>query len=294
MSGKSFSTQKGFSKPKMFKKKVSTKGKSGRQVMLSRKGGKPTVHQLRGHPALELAKNLAAKETWVDVKFDDKKKDQKQVAKVIARSNEDTKLLVSMSRSLFGTKIFEIVLNLPVARSNTVTTGLFNQVISFNAALCSEWNAVSALFEEYRMTAGWMEFVYSGPAVTGVTGNASDPSGAYLQVAYDPLNASVSPGSGLALTSHEQRKAFLTQHVQQTSVSDEVPVNNKGALMKFAFKVPKGILNSTTLSGAGSWVNVAVPVPFGGIEMYHLTANAGSIQVFAGTIFMRCQFRNRY
>jgi len=252
------------------------------------------VNQLRGHPLLELAKSLAPQETWIDVKNDDKKKFQKQVVKTTPQASDDFKLLMAMSRKMFGTRIFEITLNVPFVKSNIITTGVFKGIFAIDASGTGEWNAISGLFEEYKIESGWFEFFYNAPAVSGGTGNASDPSAAYLQVAYDPLNATVPPTSGLALTSHDQRQAYATGQTTQASTVQEVPVNDRGKLFNFKYKVPKGVLLNPNLSGQGSWVSVAAPVPFGGIEMYHQTANAGAIQVMAGTVYMRCKFRNRF
>jgi hypothetical protein len=271
-----------------------------RHKMKSAAGRRTASNSLRSHPVgqhfVALADRLrAVKEDYVDVKQDVKTGTAKALVKTppLPSPDQDALLLKSASRSMFGNKVFDITLNLPFTGSNTITTGVFALVRAVSVASSAEFNSCAALFEEYKIESGWVEFLYTGPATTGGT-VTSDPSGGYLQVAYDPLNATVAPTSGLGLVSHEQRKAFVPPQLVITGAVTPQPVYDQGKMSRFDFRVPPGVLLNSSLSGQGSWVSVAAPVPFGGIEFYHLTNNAGAAVVMIGTIFMRTKFRNRF
>jgi len=198
-----------------------------------------------------------------------------------------------LGKAAFGTRGYRMVLNQPVRMVATVTTGILSGIISVNPANSSEWTAPSALFEEYKVLGGKLEFCYSG--VSGPTSTiTSDFAAGFLQVAYDPKNATVPPPTAVSLTSHEQRRAFQTAAPAASVGNFDTPVQVQGSRMSvFRFKVPPGVATDASTAG-GSYVNTASPVPFGGVEYYHQTNLATALAVGYGVLYLECEFRNRY
>jgi len=204
-------------------------------------------------------------------------------------------MLKSVGRAGFGTKLFKLQLATPVYASSLVTTGQLLATFLVDASTATEWSAPAALFEEFKVDSGHLEF--SVTANQGVTLPTSNGPSNYLQVVYDPeVGTAIASGTSSQFVTHEQRKTYvLGTGVASTQTGPFAEVTR---VWKFPFHVPKGAMFSqrgaTTANVGDIYCSTAAPQPFGGVVVIGTTAVVVATPVLAGVLFLNCTFRNRF
>jgi len=204
-------------------------------------------------------------------------------------------MLKAVGRAGFGTKLFKLQLATPVYASSTVTTGQLLATFLCDASNASEWSAPAALFEEYKVDSGHLEF--SVAANQNLTLPTSGGPSNYLQVVYDPeVGSAIIASTAAAFMTHEQRKTFVMGSNTGTTQNGPLPMLSK--VWKFPFHVPKGAMFSqrgaTTANVGDIYCSTAAPQPFGGIVVIGTTGVVVATPVLAGVLFLNVTFRNRF
>jgi len=204
-----------------------------------------------------------------------------------------TALLRLVGRAGFGNKPMHLELAIPVYGSSTVTTGVLLDTQLVDASLASEWSAPMALFEEYKVVSGRVEFMVTAFQTTSVP-TTNGPN--YLQVVYDPeVGTAIGSATGTTFLTHEQRKAFP---LTLGGTSANSPVVTLPKLWKFPFKVPNGAMFSqrgaTTANVGDVWCSTATPQPFGAVIMYAITTLITATPCLQGVMYLDVAFRNRF
>lgn len=187
--------------------------------------------------------------------------------------------------------------------NTTVTSGVTNGV-SLTAASgtttslpltpynTSDWSAISALFDEYKVINGNCVFNYHNPTAGTNGGTNLDPNGLPV-IAYDPTDAPA-PTSSRDCSVIAQHK-YLNNLISDTSPSGPV-VPACGGHHEFSWKPPHGAyIDPITDAAAGIWTPVAYAntINTGYLKFYHVGKQTANLATGAGHVHMNVEMRCR-
>jgi len=217
-------------------------------------------------------------------------KDQKKSADTLLLEQSIAMAKQSLAVTL-GNRVFKLRLNDAFLLTATVTSGIVNTIANVECSNSPEFNSCVALFEEYRIISGDVEFQWLGRGKYAPGSVSASPNDA-LVLCYD-IDAT-------ALTSVQNGCEFA-QHRLYCSPpggtnSTGTTVNTDGAkMLHFPYVVPDGVLNQpgSTVNTASQWCPTANPASFGRIKSYQVGSEIVAKNVGAGIIFFNCEFRMR-
>lgn len=153
----------------------------------------------------------------------------------------------------------------------------------------TEWNAMIALFDEYKVTGGCLEFGMDSRAHTTASHN-----GRNFVVAYDPVDNTplTSVRQGCELAQHKLLNASLI-----TAGTPDVfgYLTKGGDPHRFRFVVPKDVTltNSASVGGGGGWVSTASTIVFGYLKPYSVFGQTSAVICVSGIVYVDMELRYR-
>lgn len=210
---------------------------------------------------------------------DTKETDQARVLK------REVGLLRSSIRSMAGSSPVKVRLNIPFALTATVTSGVVSTITNVDASASTEFASLAAIFDEYKIVQGEVLFTHHCRNLY-VFATTSAGANDFLVLGYDTDNVALtSVSNGLELAQH---KLFTTGNAG--GAIEVLPTAQ--AVERFEFKVPEGILATTSI-GAGQWCMTSNPQVYGRIKSYNVGTEVVAKVVSVGFVYLDCEFRIR-
>ncbi len=141
---------------------------------------------------------------WTDSK--DSKCDVSALDAAIAATESSLKGARSALASAFGSKPVEFVLPISFAMQTTGGAGILSAPLAVDVSTSTEWSSLAALFDEFRVLRGKMDFMVMAPAGALTTSGATTFSpNSMLVLAWDPADATAltSTRGGCEIQQHQ-------------------------------------------------------------------------------------------
>jgi len=178
--------------------------------------------------------------------------------------------------------------------TTTVTTGVTNTVTcsggnnGLNPGLATEWSTLAALFDEYRLFGGHLDFVYKNQIAVNLLQAVT--SNSLPVIGFDEDNAT-SAVSSLGLTQLSQHK-ILTPMAggSDEKISPSGPIHHQ-----FHWHQPKGVVQAPgqTFNPGNGWYDVVAVGAGGDTKFYHVGTEITAVNTGAGIVYFDVEFRCR-
>jgi len=204
----------------------------------------------------------------------------------LAAVEDEIKAMRQLARIAIGGNHVTVPLVEQLMYACVITTG----VTSANTAIVASGfvdfaSAFALVFEEYRFTKGVYTFESIVPAATSITTpSTTGPTFGVLSYS-DIITALTSVVSGTDDVQH-----ILVKQGNITGGASEA----YESIQHFHFKIPSGVLDDATVSGAGNWTLTSnSSVVWGYLKSYMVSATAVVQNTIGGILNMTCEFRMR-
>ncbi len=221
----------------------------------------------------------------------DQKVDLKSLTNEVDLLTKELELATTAIRAGLGDKPIRMRLSSTYTLTATVTTGIVNTVKTILPSDATEWSTCAALFDEYKILGGEVDFHYKNMVTMG--GSGAVDTNAYPVIAYDADDTN-SATSSLALTQFAQHKVFAN-HAFADSAGATVFVAGVSSRYRFRYHIPKGTVTQggSSLQPGTEWCVTASPLAAGTIKFYHAGNQTAAVSVTAGVMYYDLEFRCR-
>lgn len=210
--------------------------------------------------------------------------------------DDELKTLRGMIRAGLGTKPIHIRMVQSFIMTATVTSGVVNTVVlggGNNRILTSDFtenSGLAALFDEVKVTHGFVEFLYLNPVYSASIAAATISS--LPVIAYDPT------GATSASSATNARELAQHHNYDPPLVTAAIGANQGAAQLRrvrFDWKVPPGTVleSGLTVNIGADWMDANDPVPVGYIKHYHIGSTVTAVDVAGGSNYALTQWRSR-
>ncbi len=197
-------------------------------------------------------------------------------------------------RAGLGDKPIKIRMTAPFVITTTVTSGVTNTIVingngtGVAANDATEFSSLAALFDEVKVYAGAVDFLYKNAVATAAAG-ASMVLNNMPTMAFDPADstAATSSESLMQLSQHESFSPLM-------GATSPVMCPANGMKHHFKFHVPPGVSIGTNNAPAGSqWQPATGPVAVGYLKFYHVGNEITAINTGVGVLYYYSEWRCR-